>query len=224
MARLARLLNSNSTRLWTGSWLLSCFTLLLNSFSLFSRTPSHCSLEPLLTVLSSCFSLFCWTPSHCSLELLLTVLSSCFSLFCWTPSQCSLELLLNVLSNSFSLFSRAASHSSLELLLPVLSNSFSLFSRTVSHCSVLWAPGSGLKCSRVDLKEITDYRCWSVIVDSLPRKRKVTLNTCQCLVTSKHVTVLVDPFSKRNGKQTVLADLTKHTGLCMAWYITRRQA
>jgi hypothetical protein len=48
--------------------------------------------------------------------------------------------------------SSTASHCSLQLLLNVL------------FCSVLWDPGSGLKCPCVDRKEITDRPCWSVII------------------------------------------------------------
>jgi hypothetical protein len=59
-----------------------------------------------------------------------------------------------------------------QLELPSLSwNSTCLWA--ASHCSVLsWAPGSGLKCLRVDRKQITDRPWWSVTVDSLPRERE----------------------------------------------------
>jgi hypothetical protein len=43
--------------------------------------------------------------------------------------------------------------------------------------------------------QITDCPNWSVIVDSLPRERKITLDTCLYLVTSKHITIYIVTYT-----------------------------
>jgi hypothetical protein len=67
--------------------------------------------------------------------------------------------------------------------------------------SVLCSLRSGLKCPRVDCKKspIVPAEVWPLTRyrgnanpqrASWPRQRKVTVETCLCLVTSKHVTLL----------------------------------
>jgi hypothetical protein len=119
------------------------------------------------------------------------------------PVNCPLAfwMLLTVLLSSCILFSAL-------WLLSVLSNSLLIFYCSPLFCPLTssWTPpGSGLKCPRVGRKEIADCLVWSVIVDSLPRKResatslisrwrRVTLETCPCLVTAKHVTISLVPY------------------------------
>jgi hypothetical protein len=67
---------------------------------------------------------------------------------------------------------------------PWLLNYFSLFCWTPSYCSVLWAPRSGLKRPHMDCKEITDFPCWSVTVDSLPWERQSTMSLVSAVVGS----------------------------------------
>jgi hypothetical protein len=117
------------------------------------------SLQPQQTTIS-------WNNFLKSFQLALTVSlysagTNCTDSSSWSNRTARLARLLNLNTNC---------PSTLELL---LNRSWTAFPTcSASLCSDLWTPRSGLNCSPVDRKEITDRPCWSVTVDSWPCERQ----------------------------------------------------
>jgi hypothetical protein len=94
----------------------------------------------------------------------------------WSNPTVGLARLLN--SNSNCHWNLLEPHVTVELLLVVFWASGSELELPwsalleLSSWSILWTPGPGLNCPRMDSKVLTDRPCWNVIVDSLPQERQ----------------------------------------------------